>query len=86
MLVRGDIIQGMFRNSFEEPEPLVSGEQRELIVGGKTNKEIADELFISLQTVKDHVYRIFKKTNVKNRVHLVNLFLRSGDDRSSTKS
>ncbi len=40
---------------------------------GKTNKEISRALFISLQTVKDHVYRIYQKTDVKNRVQLINL-------------
>jgi len=40
---------------------------------GKTNKEISDDLFISLQTVKDHIYRIYQKTDVKNRVQLINL-------------
>ncbi len=40
---------------------------------GKTNKEISDALFISLQTVKDHVYRIYQKTDIKNRVQLINL-------------
>lgn len=46
-----------------------------LLCKGQTNKEIADELFISLQTVKDHVYRIYRKTDVKNRVQLVTLFM-----------
>ena len=40
---------------------------------GKSNREIADGLFITLQTVKDHLYRIFIKTEVKSRVQLVNL-------------
>jgi DNA-binding NarL/FixJ family response regulator len=40
---------------------------------GKSNKEISDTLFISLQTVKDHIYRIYQKTDVKNRVQLINL-------------
>lgn len=40
---------------------------------GKTNKEISKALFISLQTVKDHIYRIYQKTDVKNRVQLINL-------------
>jgi len=40
---------------------------------GKTNKEISEALFISLQTVKDHVYSIYQKTDVKNRVQLINL-------------
>jgi DNA-binding CsgD family transcriptional regulator len=45
----------------------------ERICEGMTNKEISDKLFISLQTVKDHCYRIYKKTGVRNRVELVNL-------------
>jgi DNA-binding CsgD family transcriptional regulator len=45
----------------------------ELICQGKTNKEIADRLFISVETVKDHNYKIFQKTGVKNRIQLVNL-------------
>ncbi len=49
----------------------------QLICSGKTNREIADELFISLQTVKDHAYRIFRKTGVRNRVQLANLFLKA---------
>ena len=40
---------------------------------GMTNKDISDSLFISVQTVKDHIHRIFIKTGVKNRVQLTNL-------------
>ncbi|MGD9142175.1 MAG: helix-turn-helix transcriptional regulator [bacterium] len=57
----------------------ISPREREVIAKvcmGKTNREIADELFISLQTVKDHVYRIYRKTGVKNRAQLVALFIR----------
>jgi len=43
----------------------------DLICLGKTNKEIADQLFISVDTVKDHNYKIFQKTSVKNRTQLV---------------
>jgi DNA-binding CsgD family transcriptional regulator len=45
----------------------------ELACMGKTNQEIADRLFISLQTVKDHMYNIYRKTEVRNRVELANL-------------
>ncbi len=38
------------------------------ICEGHTNNQISENLFISLQTVKDHVSRIYKKTGVKNRV------------------
>lgn len=49
----------------------------ELLCRGQSNQEISDALFISLQTVKDHVHRIFVKTGVKNRVQLANM-IRSG--------
>ncbi|MBC54262.1 MAG: hypothetical protein CMQ34_10570 [Gammaproteobacteria bacterium] len=43
------------------------------IYAGKTNQEIASQLFISLQTVKDHSSRIYQKTFVKNRAQLMTL-------------
>lgn len=43
------------------------------ICTGKTNKAIAEKLFITLQTVKDHNYRIFSKTGVKTRGQLASL-------------
>ncbi len=43
------------------------------ICSGKTNKAIAEKLFITLQTVKDHTHRIYTKTRVKSRVQLANL-------------
>lgn len=45
----------------------------DLICTGKTNQEIADSLFISLQTVKDHSHRIYLKLDVKNRMQLIHL-------------
>ena len=45
-----------------------------LLCQGKSNREIAAGLFISLQTVKDHNKNIFRKTGVRNRVQLANLF------------
>jgi DNA-binding CsgD family transcriptional regulator len=41
-----------------------------LLCRGRTNQEIADELFVALQTVKDHNYRIFQKAGVRNRTEL----------------
>ncbi len=43
------------------------------ICRGKTNQAIADSLFITVQTVKDHAHRIYTKTGVKNRIQLANL-------------
>ena len=44
-----------------------------LISSGKTNQEIADSLFISLQTVKDHNHRIYSKLGLKSRAQVMNL-------------
>jgi DNA-binding CsgD family transcriptional regulator len=43
-----------------------------LVSQGYSNKEIEDELFISLATVKKHLFNVFKKLKVKNRVQLTN--------------
>jgi len=44
-----------------------------LIVDGLSNPEIAKKLFISLGTVKNHVYHIYQKTGADNRIELLNL-------------
>jgi DNA-binding CsgD family transcriptional regulator len=43
------------------------------ICRGLSNQEISETLYISVQTVKDHIHRIFVKTGVKNRVQLTNM-------------
>jgi DNA-binding NarL/FixJ family response regulator len=43
----------------------------ELIWYGKSNKSIADELFISINTVKTHIQHIFGKFGVNNRSELL---------------
>ncbi len=51
------------------PEPLTEQELNilALIVDGKTNKQIADELVITLGTAKWHVHNILQKLGVNNR-------------------
>ena len=47
------------------------GEVIILIKQGKSNQEISDILFVSLQTVKNYVSQIFRKTGVKSRTSLI---------------
>lgn len=42
----------------------------DLIISGKTNKEIMSELFIEQSTLKTHINQIYKKLKVKNRSEL----------------
>ena len=51
------------------PEPLTEQELNilTLIVDGKTNKQIADEMVITLGTAKWHVHNILQKLGVNNR-------------------
>lgn len=44
-----------------------------LIADGKSNTEICSVLFVSLSTVKKHVYNIFNKAGVNSRTQLLNL-------------
>ena len=39
-----------------------------LVSEGKTNQEIADNVFISVHTVKKHISNIFRKLNIKSRI------------------
>lgn len=45
----------------------------ELIYEGRSNAEIAEALFISESTVKTHIYNIFKKMRIKNRMSVMRI-------------
>lgn len=61
--------------------PLTSRELEvaRLIAHGRTNQEIAADLFISLSTVKTHVARIQERLLVRNRVEIAAALWRSGE-------
>ncbi len=50
----------------------------ELLVKGRLYKEIASTLEISQETVRKHVYNIYKKLHVNNRVEAYNKFYGNG--------
>lgn len=47
----------------------------DLILAGKSNQEIQNMLFISLHTVKNHIYNLYQKFGVRSRGQLVHLIL-----------
>ncbi len=49
-----------------------------LVVAGATNKEIAQQLFISNKTVKNTLTKIFDKSGVRSRTELAVMLVRAG--------
>jgi len=68
--VAGEDLDGIiekFRLTTREKEILL------LILKGARNKDIEKKLFISGSTVRNHIYNIYQKLGVRNRLELVNL-------------
>jgi DNA-binding CsgD family transcriptional regulator len=42
-----------------------------MVAAGYSNSRISQELFVSLPTVKSHIYTIYRKINAPNRVQAV---------------
>ena len=74
-----DLLRHSGSKSLRSPE--LTGREIEILglVGrGKTSKEIAEELFISENTVRNHVRNILDKLGMKSRFEAVNWAIREG--------
>ncbi|HEY4156312.1 MAG TPA: response regulator transcription factor [Puia sp.] len=74
--------QGIWPGSFSgkaRPLSVLSNRENEILEQlslGLLYKEIAANLFISQETVRKHVYHIYEKLHVNNRVEAINKFFR----------
>jgi two-component system response regulator DesR len=71
----------MFAPKSDQPEPLLTEREREvldLIAAGSTNKEIAEALFLSPHTVKEHTSALYRKLGARNRAEAVQRAQRVG--------
>ncbi len=78
-------VQNLFRPesapAYQLPDEIVrnygiSPREKEIItmmVQGFNNKAIGEKLYISSITVKNHIYHIYQKTGVTNKIQLINL-------------
>ncbi|MBM7580942.1 response regulator [Jeotgalibacillus terrae] len=72
--VTGKVMQRMRMRDVKPAHDGLTEREREilmLIAEGKTNQEIADELYIALKTVKTHVSNILGKLDVQDRTQAV---------------
>jgi two-component system response regulator DesR len=66
--------QTVFATRAEQPAAPLSEREREvlaLMASGKTNKEIAERLYLSPHTVKEHTSALYRKLDVRNRTEAV---------------
>jgi DNA-binding NarL/FixJ family response regulator len=71
----------MFPPKAEQPEPLLSERERDvldLIAAGSTNREIAEQLYLSPHTVKEHTSALYRKLRARNRAEAVQRAQRLG--------
>jgi len=71
----------MFEPKSDQPEPLLTEREREvldLIAAGSTNREIAEQLFLSPHTVKEHTSALYRKLRARNRAEAVQRAQRMG--------
>ncbi|BCB02385.1 response regulator transcription factor [Bacillus sp. KH172YL63] len=72
--VTGKMMTRMRQKTVSHPHEELTNRELEILLlmtQGKTNQEIADELFIALKTVKTHVSNILSKLAVQDRTQAV---------------
>ncbi|MFC3884548.1 response regulator [Bacillus songklensis] len=72
--VTGKMMIKMRQRNVQLPHEQLTAREMEILLlmaEGKTNQEIADELFIALKTVKTHVSNILSKLEVQDRTQAV---------------
>jgi DNA-binding NarL/FixJ family response regulator len=70
-----------FPSKAEQPAPLLTEREREvldLIASGSTNREIAERLYLSPHTVKEHTSVLYRKLRARNRAEAVQRAQRIG--------
>jgi two-component system response regulator DesR len=71
----------LFPPKVDQPAPLLTEREREvlsLIAAGCTNREIAEQLYLSPHTVKEHTSALYRKLSARNRAEAVQLAQRMG--------
>jgi DNA-binding NarL/FixJ family response regulator len=76
-------VPGAVKQTHEDNNLLLSGltdREREILTcaaAGRSNKEIADQLYVSVDTVKTHLHHVYQKLSVDGRVEAILTYLRA---------
>jgi len=76
--VQGDVASGIAMHIADEPLSNREIDVLHLVANGKANKEIAQAMSLSDETVKAHLKNIFAKLDVNDRTHAVTVAVRRG--------
>ena len=68
------VVDSFQRRKNDTPSDLTEREVEilDLLAQGYRNKQIAEKLFLSPHTIRTHIYNIYEKLQVNNRVEAIN--------------
>lgn len=74
--LRKGLLYSVPKTGRQDPIPDMTGRELEMVrltILGLTNGEMGKRVFLSEDTIKTHLRKVFKKTGAKNRAHLVTI-------------
>lgn len=81
-MMRKEIQQILSSNQHKEERPVFTKREEEIIpllIKKYTNKEISEQLFISVNTVKYHIKNIYNKLKVSSRQEVISILEKEGE-------
>lgn len=73
------VVDSSFYAQFTEREKEII----QLLITGKTYRSIAEELFVSENTVKTHVKNIYSKAGIQSKYELMHIFIQSPHEKNN---
>lgn len=73
-----ELVDIAFEDYRENPLTKRENEVLKLVAEGKTTKEIASELYLTVGTVRNYISTIFEKLEVSNRIEAISLYKEKG--------
>ncbi len=78
-LIARKVLDHFFPSGRPKPESALTGREHEVVhalVDGLTYKQTADRLCVSLDTIRDHIRKIYRKLHVNSKAEVISKSLR----------